>query len=42
MLQHAQELLQTIAQVIGPETERPEEPEGGEIEYNEDDDEEMN
>lgn len=42
MLQHAQELLETIEQVIGPEAERPEEAEGGEIEYDEDEDEEMN
>ncbi|KAF8935477.1 hypothetical protein BGZ47_009920 [Haplosporangium gracile] len=40
LLQHTQELLETITQVLGPEIEQ-EEIEGGEIEY-EDDDEEMN
>ncbi|KAG0224357.1 hypothetical protein BGX31_008031 [Mortierella sp. GBA43] len=42
MLQHTQELLATITQVIGPETEQPEEPEGGDNEYEDDEDEEMN
>ncbi|KAF9578432.1 hypothetical protein BGW38_005758 [Lunasporangiospora selenospora] len=41
MLQHSQELLQNITQIIGPEVEQ-EEPEGGEIEYEDDEDEEMN
>ncbi|KAI9234403.1 MAG: hypothetical protein BYD32DRAFT_372200 [Podila humilis] len=41
MLQHTQELLETITQVIGPEIEQ-EEVEGGEIEYEDDEDEEMN
>ncbi|ORZ14815.1 hypothetical protein BCR41DRAFT_354150 [Lobosporangium transversale] len=40
LLQHTQELLETITNLIGPEIEQ-EEPEGGEIEYNEDEDEEM-
>jgi len=40
LLQHTQELLETITQVLGPELEQ-EDVEGGEIEY-EDDDEEMN
>ncbi|KAG0004397.1 hypothetical protein BGZ65_000460 [Modicella reniformis] len=42
MLQHAQELLGTIGQIIGPEVEQPEDPEGGEIEYEDEEDEEMN
>ncbi|KAF9433884.1 hypothetical protein BGZ76_008866 [Entomortierella beljakovae] len=41
MLQHAQEILETITQVIGPEVDHPE-PEGGDIEYEDDEDEEMN
>ncbi|KAF9999490.1 hypothetical protein BGZ80_000073, partial [Entomortierella chlamydospora] len=41
MLQHCQELLETITQTIGPEVEQAE-PEGGEIEYEDDEDEEMN
>ncbi|KAI1309506.1 hypothetical protein EDD11_004092 [Mortierella claussenii] len=41
LLQHTQELLETITQAIGPEVEQ-EEPEGGEIEYEDDEDEEMN
>ncbi|KAF9919426.1 hypothetical protein FBU30_011037 [Linnemannia zychae] len=41
LLQHTQELLETITQVLGPEIEQ-EEIEGGEIEYEDDDDEEMN
>ncbi|KAF9100916.1 hypothetical protein BGX27_000187 [Mortierella sp. AM989] len=41
MLQHTQELLETIVQIIGPEVEQVE-PEGGEIEYEDDEDEEMN
>ncbi|KAF8937437.1 hypothetical protein EDD21DRAFT_340919 [Dissophora ornata] len=41
LLQHTKELLEQIEQVIGPEVEQ-EEPEGGEIEYEEDEDEEMN
>ncbi|KAG0370038.1 hypothetical protein BC939DRAFT_428712 [Gamsiella multidivaricata] len=40
LLQHTQELLETIVQVIGPEVEL-EEPEGGKIEYEDDEDEEM-
>lgn len=41
LLQHTQELLETITQAIGPEVEQ-EEIEGGEIEYEDDEDEEMN
>ncbi|KAF9195277.1 hypothetical protein BGZ51_002792 [Haplosporangium sp. Z 767] len=41
LLQHTQELLETITQVLGPEIEQ-EEIEGGEIEYEDDEDEEMN
>ncbi|KAG0307641.1 hypothetical protein BGZ99_001385 [Dissophora globulifera] len=41
LLQHTQELLESIAQAIGPEVER-EEPEGGDIEYEDDEDEDMN
>lgn len=40
MLQHTQELLEVITNVLGPAVEE-QEIEGGEIEY-EDDDEEMN
>ncbi|KAF9573140.1 hypothetical protein EC968_008989 [Mortierella alpina] len=41
LLQHTQELLETITQVLGPEVEQVE-IEGGEIEYEDDEDEEMN
>ncbi|KAG0260110.1 hypothetical protein BG011_002129 [Mortierella polycephala] len=41
LLQHTQELLETITQVLGPAVEQ-EEIEGGEIEYEDDEDEEMN